>query len=69
MVDVLRQPHEMPGRVAVGSVHHVAWRTPDDEQQLAWQHEINRAGLDVTQVYGPPVLSFDLLSGAGGRAV
>jgi len=50
LVDVLRQPREMPGRVAVGSVHHVAWRTPDDEQQLAWQHEIDRAGLDVTQV-------------------
>jgi len=50
MVDVLRQPREMPGRVAVGSVHHVAWRTPDDEQQLAWRQEIGRTGLDVTQV-------------------
>ncbi len=50
MVDVLRQPREMPGRVAVGSVHHVAWRTPDDEQQLAWRREIDHAGLDVTQV-------------------
>jgi glyoxalase family protein len=50
MVDVLRQPNGMPGSVAVGSVHHVAWRTPDDEQQLAWRQEIGRTGLDVTQV-------------------
>jgi glyoxalase family protein len=50
MVDVLRRPHGIPGGVAVGSVHHVAWRTPDDEQQLAWRQEIGRAGLDVTRV-------------------
>ena len=50
MVDVLRHPQGMPGSVAVGSVHHVAWRTPDDAQQLAWRQEIGRAGLDVTQV-------------------
>ncbi len=50
MLDVLRQPDGMPGSVAVGSVHHVAWRTPDDAQQLAWRQEIGRTGLGVTQV-------------------
>ena len=33
-----------------GTVHHVAWRTADDEEQLAWQGEIANLGLRVTQV-------------------
>ena len=39
-----------PGRVAVGSVHHVAWRTPDDAGQAAWRDEIDRSGLHVTPI-------------------
>jgi glyoxalase family protein len=31
-------------------VHHVAWRTPDDAEQLAWQQEISERGLRVTPV-------------------
>jgi hypothetical protein len=34
----------------VGSVHHVAWRTPGDEQQLAWREKLIRLGLEVTPV-------------------
>ena len=49
-VDVLRRPHENPGRVAVGTVHHVAWRTPNDEQQLAWRQELLSRGLNVSPV-------------------
>jgi len=52
LVDVLHRPNGEPGRGGAGSVHHVAWRTPDDEQQLAWQREINALGLRVTPVLG-----------------
>ncbi len=50
IVDVLCHPTEMPGRVAVGAVHHVAWRTPGDEEQLAWRKEIASLGYNVTPV-------------------
>ncbi len=37
IVDVLCTPAGRPGLVAVGTVHHVAWRTPTDEQQVEWR--------------------------------
>ena len=36
-IDVLSLAHETHGRIAVGTVHHVAWRATDDAQQLAWR--------------------------------
>jgi glyoxalase family protein len=39
-----------PGRLGAGTVHHVAWRTPDDAHQAAWRERIAAAGLDVTPV-------------------
>ncbi|HWR54318.1 MAG TPA: ring-cleaving dioxygenase [Bryobacteraceae bacterium] len=36
-VDVRCLPDGRSGRVSVGTVHHVAWRTPTDEQQLLWR--------------------------------
>jgi glyoxalase family protein len=48
--DVLEQPDGPVGRTAVGTVHHVAWRTPDDETQVAWREEISGRGLHVTPV-------------------
>jgi len=50
IVDVLCQPTAPPGLVSVGTVHHVAWRTPTDEQQLSWRSEIAKMGLNVTPV-------------------
>jgi glyoxalase family protein len=50
LVDVLVFPDMAHGRVAVGTVHHVAWRTPNDQQQLAWRQEIAELGLNVTPV-------------------
>jgi glyoxalase family protein len=44
LVDIVRSPDERSGRVLVGTVHHIAWRTPDDEQQLRWLTELS--GLD-----------------------
>jgi catechol 2,3-dioxygenase-like lactoylglutathione lyase family enzyme len=49
-VDLLCLPSGPHGRVAVGTVHHIAWRTPDDETQRAWRTEIARLGYNVTPV-------------------
>lgn len=38
------------GASGVGTVHHVAWRTPTDEQELAWQAALSAAGRNVTPV-------------------
>jgi catechol 2,3-dioxygenase-like lactoylglutathione lyase family enzyme len=50
LVDVLTLPELTHGTIAVGSVHHVAWRTPDDEQQLAWRKKLLDLGVPVTPV-------------------
>jgi glyoxalase family protein len=50
-VDVLEAPRESYGIVSAGTVHHVAWRTPGDEEQLAWRSALIAAGRDVTHVY------------------
>jgi len=42
IVDVLCAPAGRPGLVAVGTVHHVAWRTPNDEQQSEWRRALAR---------------------------
>lgn len=50
MVDVLCTPEERRGSVLVGTVHHIAWRTPDDPQQSAWLQELSRLGYNVSPV-------------------
>lgn len=49
-VDVLSLPSEPHGRVAVGTVHHVAWRTPTNEEQVAWRERLAGQGLQVTSI-------------------
>jgi len=50
LVDVVALPSAEPGLVAVGTIHHVAWRVSDAEEQKGWRHKILRAGLNVTPV-------------------
>ncbi len=50
MVDVICAPEERRGNVLVGTVHHIAWRTPDDRQQLEWLAEITRLGYNASPV-------------------
>ena len=50
LVDVVTQRELTRGNIAVGSVHHVAWRTPGEEQQLAWREKLERSGISVTPV-------------------
>jgi glyoxalase family protein len=50
VVDVLCTPAARPGRVSVGTVHHVAWRTPTGEQQVLWRDALTLDGYNVTPV-------------------
>jgi len=49
-VDILTRPEVPPGQTAVGTVHHIAWRTPDDAAQLAWLGQLDTQGYQVTPV-------------------
>ncbi len=49
VVDVLDRSEGVQGRQGVGTVHHVAFRTPDDEAQMHWQETIRDLGLKVTE--------------------
>lgn len=50
LVDVLVDPKAREGLVAGGTVHHVAWRAPDEQTQLRWREELIERGADVTSV-------------------
>ena len=43
-------PYAQPGTMGVGTVHHVAWRTPTDESQLEMRKKIIRTRLNATPV-------------------
>jgi glyoxalase family protein len=49
-VDVLVQTQLMYGRMGAGSVHHIAFRAPNDTEQLQWREEVSALKLDVTPV-------------------
>ena len=49
-VHVDERPELPPGRVGIGGVHHVAFRTPTDEEHQQWQRQIASARIGVTQV-------------------
>ena len=48
--DIRCAPELRRGLVAAGTVHHVAWRTPTDEQQQAWRRVLAGLNLNVTPV-------------------
>jgi glyoxalase family protein len=49
-VDLLVAPSAVRGHVSAGTVHHVAWRSADEPDQLAWREAISETGLYVTPV-------------------
>src|SRR5829696_460118 len=49
-IDLVEGPEKMPARFGVGSIHHIAFRAPNDEQQLEYQSLIRGAGFGVTDV-------------------
>lgn len=50
LVDVLVTPDAPSGLVAGGTVHHVAWRAPDERTQAAWREELVGRGVGVTSI-------------------
>lgn len=50
IVDVLCLPNTQYGMIGVGTVHHVAWRTPTDQQQKVLRDRVVKAGLNATPV-------------------
>ena len=50
MVDLVCAPEGQPGRVAVGTVHHVAWRTASNEEQARWRSALTKLEYDVTPI-------------------
>jgi glyoxalase family protein len=50
IVDILCLPNTQYGMIGIGTVHHVAWRTPTDQQQKILRDRIVKAGLNATPV-------------------
>ena len=50
IIDLLCVPDGSAGRVAAGSVHHIAFRAHDDEEQRNWRHHLIELGYNVTPV-------------------
>lgn len=50
IVDILVAPDELLGRVARGSVHHIAWRTANDAEQVEWLEQLAKLGYNVSPV-------------------
>lgn len=49
-IDLVEGPEKMRAALGVGSIHHIAFRAPNDEQQLKYQGLIRQAGFNVTEV-------------------
>ena len=49
-VDLVDYPGNRPGRVLAGTVHHIAFRAKDQEEQEHWRSKLYEAGLHVTPI-------------------
>jgi glyoxalase family protein len=49
-IDVIHDPRAVHERMGAGTVHHVAWRVPDDAAQARAAAAIRESGTSVTQV-------------------
>jgi glyoxalase family protein len=50
ILDLIESPEGPVGEESTGTVHHVAWRTPDAESQVSWRELLLGAGRNVTPV-------------------
>lgn len=50
MVDLITSNARPIGRPGAGTIHHVAFRARDAEEQRDWRERLRAAGLDVTPV-------------------
>jgi glyoxalase family protein len=49
-LDLLERPEGPFGNVAAGTVHHIAFRAANDEEQRHWREKLSGLGFGVTQV-------------------
>ena len=49
-VDLVDVPGKAPGDVAAGTVHHIAFRAANQEEQEHWRSRLYEAGLHVTPI-------------------
>ncbi|MBC8166761.1 MAG: ring-cleaving dioxygenase [Bryobacteraceae bacterium] len=49
-IDLLIDPNAARGSSGAGTVHHIAFRTPDDVQQTAWLNKLTAEGHQVSPV-------------------
>jgi len=49
-VDLVERADDPVGHIAAGTVHHIAFRAENDEEQLAWREKLVDLGLAVTPV-------------------
>lgn len=50
IVDLVSLPETPRGVIGTGTVHHIAWRTPDDTQQEAWRAYLTQQRYHVSPV-------------------
>jgi glyoxalase family protein len=50
IVDILHRPGQPSGQFGAGSIHHIAFRTVDDAEQLEYLQTLRQAGVQVTPV-------------------
>jgi glyoxalase family protein len=49
-IEVVALGHRERGQIGAGTVHHVAWRVTNEEEQLAWRSKLAENGVGVTPV-------------------
>jgi len=49
-IDVIEDANAPQGISGAGTVHHIAWRTANDEEQLNWRAKVAQYGLHPTEV-------------------
>jgi glyoxalase family protein len=50
MIDLHCKPEGERGRMGIGAVHHIAWRTSSAESQREWRRLLAEAGMNVTPI-------------------
>jgi glyoxalase family protein len=50
VIDLQKKPSLSAGRMGKGTVHHVAFRARDEEEQARWQEQLRAMGIQVTEV-------------------
>jgi glyoxalase family protein len=49
-IDLISAPDMSPASIAIGSVHHIAFRVPSDEQEINWREKLIGQGYQVSPV-------------------